>query len=95
MWTSESMTMAEALVTSGMGFLIVFCVLGMLAIIILIFSRLFSGMAAGKSVQAAPQAAAPVETEDASEAVAIVTSVICEELNADPSELHISDIHEV
>ena len=44
---------------------------------------------------AAAPAAPAVPEKDDSEIVAIVTSVICEELGADPSELSISGIREV
>lgn len=95
MWTSNTMTLAEALATSGMGFLIVFAVLGSLAIIIVVFSKVFSSINGKKSAaQPAAPAAAVVEKDD-SDIVAIVTSVICEDLCADPSELSISGIREL
>ena len=54
--------------------------------------------AAPAAAPVAAPAAAPapaVPEKDDSEIVAIVTSVICEELGADPSELSISGIREV
>jgi len=93
-WTSNSMTMGEALLASAMGFMIVFLVLVFLALVITVFAKTL-GAAAGKQ-KAAPAPAAPaVPEKDDSEIVAIVTSVICEELGADPSELSISGIREV
>lgn len=95
MWTSSSMTFGEALMTSAMGFMIVFLVLVFLALVITVFSKTL-GAAAGKKAAPAPAPAAPaVPEKDDSEIVAIVTSVICEELGADPSELSISNIREV
>lgn len=95
MWTSTSMTFGESLLASAMGFFIVFAMLAFLAIVILIFAKVFSGVGGKDSKQqTAPQPAAPA-VEDASEKVAIITSVICEELNADPSELVISGIREL
>ncbi len=95
MWTSTSMSIGEAFIASAMGFSIVFSVLAFLAIVILIFAKLSSGVSkvGGKpAVQTAP--AAPVQ-KDESETVAIITSVICEELRADPNELVIKGIREL
>ena len=95
MWTSTSMTMGEALLASAMGFMIVFLVLIFLALVITVFAKALNA-ATGKQKAAAPAPAAPaVPEKDDSEIVAIVTSVICEELGAEPSELRISGIREV
>ena len=97
MWTSSSMNIGEALITSAMGFLIVFMVLIFLALVIIVTAKIM-GAAEGKKKAAAQPAPAPVAAapeKDDSEIVAIVTSVICEELNADPSEIQISGIREV
>ena len=90
------MTVAESLLASAMGFFIVFSMLIFLALVILIFSKVFPALAGNGGKKAAPQAAAPAAAvEDKSETVAIVTSVICEELNADPNELTIRSIREL
>ena len=95
MWTSNTMNLGEVLLASAMGFLIVFLVLIFLALVITLFAKLL-GKADGAKKAAAPAPAAPaVPEKDDSEIVAIVTSVICEELGADPSELSISGIREV
>jgi len=89
------MSIGESFIASAMGFTIVFAVLAFLAIVILIFAKLSSGVskAGGKpAVQTA--SAAPVQ-KDESETVAIITSVICEELRADPNELVIKGIREL
>ena len=89
------MNLGEVLLASAMGFLIVFLVLIFLALVITLFAKLL-GKADGAKKAAAPAPAAPaVPEKDDSEIVAIVTSVICEELGADPSELSISGIREV
>jgi len=96
-WTSNSMTFGESLVASAMGFMIVFLILVFLALVITVFAKVLNATSGKK--QAAPAAAAPaapaVPEKDDSEIVAIVTSVICEELGAEPSELCISGIREV
>ncbi len=95
MWTSTSMSIGEAFIASLMGFSIVFAVLAFLAVVILIFAKLFSGVSrAGRQPAAQTAAAAPVQ-KDESETVAIITSVICEELRADPNELVIKGIREL
>lgn len=95
-WTSTSMTVPESLLASAMGFLIVFSVLIFLALVILVFAKIFPALAGKGGKKTAPQAAAPAPVvEDKSETVAIVTSVICEELNADPNELIIRGIREL
>ena len=96
MWTSNSMTMGEVLLASAMGFMIVFLVLLFLALVITLFAKILSKADGAKKAAAPAAPAAPVVPEkDDSEIVAIVTSVICEELGADPSELSISGIREV
>lgn len=95
MWTSNTMTMGEVLLASAMGFMIVFLVLVFLALVITVFAKILN-VAGSKKAAPAPATAAPaVPEKDDSEIVAIVTSVICEELGADPSELTISGIREV
>ena len=93
-WTSTSMTVGESVLTSVMGFFIVFAMLAFLAIVILIFAKVAGAVSGKGSKQPAPVAAAPA-VEDASEKIAIMTSVLCEELNAYPNELVIKGIREV
>ena len=96
MWTSNSMTFGESLVASAMGFMIVFLILVFLALVITVFAKVLNATSGKKQAAPAAAPAAPaVPEKDDSEIVAIVTSVICEELGADPSELCISGIREV
>lgn len=105
MWTTTTMTIPESLLVSLMGFSIVFGILVFLALVILVFAKVLPALTANKkpAAAAAPAAkpaaaparpAAPVVVEDKSETVAIITSVICEELLADPNELVITNIVE-
>ena len=69
-----------------------------LALVIIVTAKIM-GAAEGKKKAAAQPAAAPAPVaaapeKDDSEIVAIITSVICDELNADPSEIQISGIRE-
>ena len=96
MWTSNSMTFGESLLASAMGFMIVFLVLIFLALVITVFAKALNATSGKKQAAPAAAPAAPaVPEKDDSEITAIVTSVICEELGADPSELRISGIREV
>jgi sodium pump decarboxylase gamma subunit len=88
--------MGEVLLASAMGFMIVFLVLVFLALVITVFAKVLNATSGKKQAAPAAAPAAPaVPEKDDSEIVAIVTSVICEELGADPSELCISGIREV
>ena len=97
MWTSNSMNMGEVLLASAMGFMIVFLVLVFLALVITVFAKILNKAdgAKKKAAPAAAPAAPAVPEKDDSEIVAIVTSVICEELGVEPHELCISGIREV
>ena len=97
MWKETTMSLGNSLLASAMGFLIVFLVLIFLALVIIVFAKVFNATAGKKAPAAAAAApAAPAMPEkDDSETIAIVTSAICEELNADPGELRINGIREV
>ena len=96
MWKETTMTLGESLLASAMGFMIVFLVLIFLALVITVFAKSLGAAEKKKAPAAAAVPAAPaVPEKDDSEVVAIVTSVICEELNAEPGELRISGIREV
>lgn len=87
MWTSQSMTLLESLTVSAMGLTVVLGVLSILAIAIVLFSKLLN--LGGK--KAAPQPAGPQgPTEE--EQCAVILSVICEELRADPKDIQIKSI---
>lgn len=85
MWTSQSMTLLESLTVSAMGLTVVLGVLSMLAIAIVLFSKLLN-LGGKKAAPAAPQPAGPQgPTEE--EQCAVILSVICEELRADPKDI--------
>ena len=58
MWTSQSMTLLESLTVSAMGLTVVLGVLSMLAIAIVLFSKLLN-LGGKKAAPAAPQPAGP------------------------------------
>lgn len=93
MWTSTSMTLLESLVVSGMGITIVLSVLSLLAVSIILFSKVM-GAASAK-----PKAAPPVEQKQddgvEEEECALIVSVICEELRTAPENIIITSIQQL
>lgn len=90
MWTSQSMTLLESLTVSAMGLTVVLGVLSLLAVMIVLFSRLLS-LAGGK--KPAPAAApAPPQGPTEEEQCAVILSVLCEELHADPRDIIVKNI---
>lgn len=93
MWVKETMSFAESLILSGMGFVVVLGVLALLAIMIILFSKIFNlvnKMQQGKIKEIE-------ETEELSEEEigAVVLSVICEELGTDPDNIRVTYIQEI
>ena len=89
MWTGESMTLMESLVVSGMGMTVVMGVLILLALSIVALSRLMT--LKRQPAKAAPPPAGPSEEEQC----AVILSVICEELRADPADIQIKSIRKL
>lgn len=94
MWTSTSMTFAESLVVSAMGLVTVMGVLALLAVSIILFSKI---MAAGtaKKAPAAPVVQEPEGFLTEQEECAVILSVICEELQTSPENINITSIREI
>ena len=86
MWTGESMTLMESLVVSGMGMTVVMGVLILLALSIVALSRLMT--LNQQPAKAAPPPAPPAGPSE-EEQCAVILSVICEELRADPADIQI------
>lgn len=92
MWTGESMTLMESLVVSGMGMTVVMDVLILLALSIVALSRLMT--LKQQPAKAAPPPAPPAGTSE-EEQCAVILSVICEELRADPADIQIKSIRKL
>ena len=88
MWTSQSMTLLESLTISAMGVTVVLGVLSMLAIAIVLFSKLLN--LGGKKRRHLRHHSPQGPTEE--EQCAVILSVICEELRADPKDIQIKSI---
>ncbi len=88
MWTdTASMTIDQTLIVSGMGLLIVFSLLCVLAISLKIFAKIFE-MSDSKKAEAAPAGAAAVDLG----VYARIIAAVCEEMNADPEDIVIKSI---
>lgn len=92
MWTGESMTLMESLVVSGMGMTVVMGVLILLALSIVALSRLMT--LKRQPAKAAPPPAPPAGPSE-EEQFAVILSVICEELRADPADIQIKSIRKL
>lgn len=83
-WKEVPMPVSDTLLLSVVGLLMVMCVLAFLAIMIVLMSKV---MSAGSKAAPASAAAAPAPDADEEGDLAVVLSVMCEELNARPEEL--------
>lgn len=97
MWTGESMTLMESLVVSGMGMTVVMGVLILLALSIVALSIVaLSRLMTLKQqpAKAAPPPAPPAGPSEEGQC-AVILSVICEELRADPADIQIKSIRKL
>lgn len=80
MWTGQTMTMADSLMISLLGIMVVFAALAALAISIVIISKIIGMITKSGAPKAAPAAAAaaPVPAID-EEAYAVLVAAITEE----------------
>ena len=80
MWTGQTMTIADSLVISALGIMVVFAALAALAISIVIISKVINMITKSDAPKAAPAAAAaaPVPAID-EEAYAVLVAAITEE----------------
>ena len=95
MWTKSSMDMGESFIVSGMGLCVVFITLIVLALAILILSKIFKFTGTGpgkKEATAVPQASADNNDDSV---MAILVAVISDAVEAPVENFRISDIHEV
>ena len=85
-WKEVPMPFADTLLLSVVGILMVMCVLAFLAIMIVLMSKVMS--AGSKAAPAGVVTAAPPAPDADEEGdLAVILSVMCEELNARPEEL--------
>ena len=95
MWTGQEMSMAEALMISGLGLLVVFAALASLAIAIIIISKVLSVILKSDVPKAAAAAAAaPVPAID-DETYAVLLAAVSEEARLTGEEIRVTSIREL
>ncbi len=95
MWTGQEMSMAEALMISGLGLLVVFAALASLAIAIIIISKVLSVILKSDVPKAAAAAAAaPVPAID-EETYAVLLAAVSEEARLTGEEIRVTSIREL
>lgn len=95
-------TFGESLLSSGVGFLIVFIGLVCLIVLVMVMGEIFAkaqkkAPAAPVSETSAPVAAAPVADEipDRDELVAVLSAAVAEELGTDVSAIRVVSLREI
>ncbi len=96
MFSGDYMSIGEALIYSLLGLTVVFLALISLSVAIIISSKIIRAIegAAGHT-KAAPKAAPAVSDEEDKELLAVLASVICEDLGAGPDEIRITSVTEL
>ncbi len=97
MWKETTMSLGQSLVISGMGILIVVGALALLAIAIIVLSKIVGVLTGGeKKAAAAPAAApaAPVNNLD-EEAYAVLIAAVSEETHMPLTSFQITEIKEI
>ena len=95
-WKEVPMPVADTLLLSVVGILMVMCVLAFLAAMIVLMSKAMASRAAAETAPAEkPVAGAPVRDADEEGDLAVIMSVICEEMNARPEELVFKEVRQV
>lgn len=97
MWTGSSMNFIQSLEVFGLGFSIVFIILILLALAIMIFSKIFStkesGRAAANIRQNSSAGQAPEKDQD--DLLAVLVAVVSEEINLPVDLFRITKIREI
>lgn len=98
MWKETTMSVGQSLIISGMGLLIVVGALALLAIAIIILSKIVGVLTGGEKKAAAPAPAAapaaPVNNLD-EEAYAVLIAAVSEEAHMPLTSFQITEIKEV
>ena len=93
MWTGE-MTVADSVLISLVGILVVFAALAALAIAVIIISKLLGAVTGKEASKPAPAAAAPVPAID-EEAYAVLLAAVSEEARLSGEEFRVVSIKEL
>lgn len=92
MWTGQEMTLADGLMISAVGLLVVFAALAALAIAVIIISKIINTAVKDKAPKQAAVAAAPALDE---ESYAVLLAAISEEARLSGEEFRVTSIKEL
>ena len=96
MYTADTMSLGTALVYSLLGLTVVFLALISLSVAIIISSKIIRSIEGAASHSKAPTKAAPVVSdEEDKELLAVLASVISEDLGSGPDEIRITSVTEL
>ena len=94
MWTGQEMTVLDSALISAVGMLVVFSALAVLAIAIVIISKILGAFIKADAPKAAAAAAAPVPALD-EESYAVLLAAISEEARLSGEEFRVKSIKEL
>lgn len=95
MWTSDTMSVADSLMISLMGIIIVLSALALLAVMIVIFSKIFENLDKKNSKKQGGSTEVKKEGLSDEEIGSMIISVVCEDLCIEPDEIIVKSIKEI
>jgi sodium pump decarboxylase gamma subunit len=95
MWTEQTMSIPDVLIVCILGIVVVFLALIVLDLAIIITSKVIQSIEGRGKTAEEPKAAAAYNDEADKELLAVLSSVIAEDLDADPSEFRITSVNEI
>lgn len=95
MWTETTMSIPASLVVCLLGMVVVFLALIVLDIAILVSSKIIQAIEGTGKKTTKAAASQPVDDESDKELLAVLSSVIAEDLDEDPSSFRITSVTEI
>lgn len=95
MFTGSTMGIFESLIVSALGLSVVFTALAVLAIAIVIFSKIFSSLGISEQKPAPKVVTKPAEEDLSEEYCAVLISAVSEELRSVRGEYRVKSIREI
>lgn len=95
MWTEQTMSIPDSLIVCLLGIVVVFLALIVLDLAIIVSSKIIQGIEGKGRKKETPDEAAIPDDEADKELLAVLSCVIAEDLDADPSEFRITSVNEI
>ena len=95
MWTEQTMPIPDVLIVCLLGIVVVFLALIVLDLAIIVTSKVIQGIEGKGKAKAETAAPAAYDDEADKELLAVLSSAIAEDLDADPSEFRITSVKEI